>query len=131
MNKLTLSILGAVGLCVAAAGLAGPARADDSAAVQVNNLESSGYKVILNKIGAAPLDQCIVTSVVPGGAITTPVTAGEGSLTDQVEYTTVFRHHGLQRPGQARATVTARCPRLFVPDRCPRHPRLRERGLLC
>ena len=90
MKDLALPILVATGLAAAAAGLAAPARADswehtpptvpfpgstpsaDTAQTVVNNLKSSGYKVILNKIGAGPLDKCTVTSITPGQAIITP-----------------------------------------------------------
>lgn len=40
----------------AAAAPAGP----DSVQDTVNRLESNGYKVILNKVGTAPLEQCTV-----------------------------------------------------------------------
>jgi hypothetical protein len=62
----------------------------DKAQTVVSNLQSNGYKVILNRIGAAPLDQCVVTSVTPGQQITTPVTAGAASVTNQVLFTTVY-----------------------------------------
>jgi hypothetical protein len=98
----------AAGLTAAAAGLAAPACADyweptpptvpfpgstpssDEAQTVVSNLQSSGYRVILNKIGTAPLDQCAVTSVTPGQKITTPITGGAKSITDQVLFTTVY-----------------------------------------
>ena len=62
----------------------------DSAQAVVNNFRSSGYKVILNRIGSLSLDQCTVTSVSPGQAITTPVTAGAKSINQQVVFTTVY-----------------------------------------
>jgi hypothetical protein len=108
MKKFALAVITATGLAVAAAGLAGEARADfweptpptvpfpgsapstDKAQTVVSNLKSSGYKVILNKIGAGPLDQCTVTSITPGQAIITPVTAGANGITYQTLFTTVY-----------------------------------------
>jgi hypothetical protein len=54
----------AAGLCAAIA-LAGVAAADDqqSAREVIEKLESEGYTVRIDKIGTAPLDQCVVTSV--------------------------------------------------------------------
>jgi hypothetical protein len=74
---------------VAFSGPAPPA-SNDPAQTVVSNLQSSGYRVILNKIGTAPLDQCKVTSVSPGNQVITPVTAGAGSLSWKVQYTTVY-----------------------------------------
>jgi hypothetical protein len=103
-----LPLLAITGLGVAATGLAGPARADsweptppitqytgpssstEKADVVVNRLQSSNYRVILNKVGAAPLSQCNVTSIGAGAPVTTPVTGGAKSIVQQVLYTTVF-----------------------------------------
>jgi hypothetical protein len=107
MKVLAVPIIVATGM-VAAAGLATPARADyweptpptvpfygstpssDNARTVVNNLQSNGYKVILNRFGTASLDQCTVTSVTSGQKVTTPVTAGAKGITDQVLFTTVY-----------------------------------------
>ena len=51
-------------------GSAPPAAGHDTAQTVVSNLQSSGYKVILNRVGGAPLDQCTVTSVTPGEPVT-------------------------------------------------------------
>ena len=32
----------------------------------MNNLEAQGFRVIVNKVGTAPLEQCVVSSVRPG-----------------------------------------------------------------
>ena len=108
MKDLAVPVVVAAGLAAAAAVLAGPARADawettppttpyapgptptDNAQTVVSNFQASNYRVILNKVGAGPLDQCKVTSVTPGQAITTPVTGGARSITQQVRYTTVY-----------------------------------------
>ena len=105
-----MSLIGIAGLGAAATSLAGSAGADyweptppispytgaaepattDTAATVVGNLQASNYRVILNKFGSAPLSQCTVTSINPGGTVTTPVTAGAKSIGNQVLYTTVF-----------------------------------------
>lgn len=115
MKRFAIAIVAAAGLAAAAgaliaatSGVAGPAHADtwettpptvpfsgsapstDTAQTVVSNLQGNHYKVILNKIGTASLDKCKVTSVTPGTQIVTPVTAGAGSLTFQVQYTTVY-----------------------------------------
>ena len=108
MNNFAAAVLVAAGCSAAAGLLAGPAQADswettppttpyapgsvptDSAQTVVNNFQSSGYKVILNRVGSLSLDQCTVTSVSPGQAITTPVTAGAKSINQQVVFTTVY-----------------------------------------
>jgi hypothetical protein len=108
VKVLAIPVMVAAGLAAAAAGLAGSAGADsweptpptspfpgsapstDKADVVVNNLKSSNYRVILNKIGTASLDKCTVTSVTPGQAIITPVTGGAKGITQQVLFTTVY-----------------------------------------
>ena len=92
---------------VAAAALAGPARADswepnppapftgpgttnDKADVVVGRLQGNNYKVILNRYGAAPLSQCTVTSITGGQPQWTPTTAGAKTITQTAQFTTVF-----------------------------------------
>jgi hypothetical protein len=53
--------IGIGGTALASAALAG---ADDESATDViSRLQSQGYKVTIDKIGTAPIDQCTVTSV--------------------------------------------------------------------
>jgi hypothetical protein len=56
----------------------GSAPSPDPADVVITRLQNNGYRVILDKVGAAPLDQCKVTSVTPGQQVITPVTGGAG-----------------------------------------------------
>lgn len=60
-----------------------------SAQDTVNELEDNGFKVVLNKMGAGPLDHCTVDSVRPGETVTRPVQSG-GELVDQILYQTVY-----------------------------------------
>ena len=70
MTKLPITAviagtLSAAALTVAAAAAAapsGPASVDQP----VNQLKADGYIVIVNKVGAAPVDQCTVAAVRPG-----------------------------------------------------------------
>ncbi|MBV9515150.1 MAG: hypothetical protein JO280_14095 [Mycobacteriaceae bacterium] len=116
MSRVSLSIVAAgfaaavtaAGAAMTSTGVVGSAGADtwettppttpyapgsapsDKADVVVKNLQSAGYRVILNKVGAAPLDNCTVTSVNPGTQITQLVTAGARGMQNQVLYTTVY-----------------------------------------
>jgi hypothetical protein len=108
MKRYAQLVIVVGGLAASAVGMAGAAGADsweptppttpfpgsgsspDTADVLVSRLQNSGYKVILNKVGEAPLDQCKVTSVTPGQQVTTPVTAGGRGISQQVLFTTVY-----------------------------------------
>jgi hypothetical protein len=108
LNSLRSPGTVAVGLLAATIGPAGPAAADtwdptpptvpfagsspasDDAGTVVSNLTSAGYRVLLNKIGNAPLDKCKVTSVTSGVPATQLVTAGARGMTQKVRYTTAY-----------------------------------------
>jgi hypothetical protein len=49
----------------------------ESAQETITALQASGYKVIVNKVGAVPLAQCTVTAARPGRQITQLVGSGE------------------------------------------------------
>nr|PZN23247.1 MAG: hypothetical protein DIU75_05885 [Mycolicibacterium hassiacum] len=70
-----------VGAAVAAAGLAGadPGKSADEVIAQ---LERDGYSVTIDKIGTAPLSECVVTSIrkETGSPNTKPLRGGEGEL---------------------------------------------------
>lgn len=68
----------------------GSATSNQSAQDVVDQMQSNGYRVIVNRIGALLLDQCAVTSLTDGTPIMTPVTAGAGAMTFQTVYTTAF-----------------------------------------
>ncbi|MBY0286555.1 hypothetical protein [Mycolicibacterium tusciae] len=70
----------------AAAAPAGPRTVQDT----VTSLESNGYKVILNKVGSAPLEQCTVTGVRPGRDVTEFRQNRRDQLVERVLYTTVY-----------------------------------------
>jgi hypothetical protein len=57
---LAAAALGAGGILTAPAGTAS---AQTSAADTISQLESQGYTVNIDRVGSAPLDRCVVTSV--------------------------------------------------------------------
>ena len=93
MNKLAFATITGGALTVVALGfplsaLAAPSGVG-SAQDTVNTLESSGYQVVLNKVGTAPLDLCTVGAVRPGETIVRPVHNGN-NLVNQIVYQTVY-----------------------------------------
>jgi hypothetical protein len=59
---LALTLAGAVAALGMLLSLASPAHAE-SAIVTIGQLEAQGFDVKIDRIGSAPLDQCVVTSV--------------------------------------------------------------------
>lgn len=57
----TLAVIAAI--CGAVAGPAVVASADDSAQTTISQLQQQGYTVNIDRIGTAPMSQCIVTGV--------------------------------------------------------------------
>ncbi|WP_232005039.1 hypothetical protein [Mycobacterium sp. ACS1612] len=50
---------------------------------------NNGFKVVLNKLGAAPLDHCTADSVRPGERVTQPVWEGTAAG-DQIVFQMVY-----------------------------------------
>jgi hypothetical protein len=61
-TKWTLAAVAAA-VCGAIAAPAGLASADESPQDLINRLQSQGYTVNIDRVGTAPLDQCVVTNV--------------------------------------------------------------------
>ena len=55
----------------------------------VNSLQAQGFKVILNRTGSAPLDQCTVSSIRPGQTVVQSSNRDGGRVVQQ-SYTTVY-----------------------------------------
>jgi hypothetical protein len=53
----------AAGVCGAIAAPGGLAFADESPQELISRLQSEGYTVNIDRVGTAPLDQCVVTNV--------------------------------------------------------------------
>ncbi|MFY1621407.1 hypothetical protein [Micromonospora sp. WMMD736] len=75
-----------VGTDAAGAAPTGPSTVDET----VRTLEASGYNVILNRTGAAPLADCTVSEVRPGHTHSTTDSRGGSSLTTTVTSDTVY-----------------------------------------
>ena len=84
VGAVAASGLGLTGFANAAPS--GSARVDDT----VRTLEASGYNVIVNRTGAAPLSSCSVTSVRPGQEHTTFDSRGSSSPSETVLAKTVY-----------------------------------------
>lgn len=65
ITALTVGVLSAAGLALAATAVAAPT-GPSSVGQTVNQLKDDGYTVIVNKVGAASVDQCSVAAVRPG-----------------------------------------------------------------
>lgn len=85
------SVAAALGLGVCAPALAAPT-GQTSAQATISELEDQGFRVILNKVGNAPLDQCSVTAVRPGTDVKHSwIQRGpRGNVNNLVRYTTAY-----------------------------------------
>jgi hypothetical protein len=92
MYALTAS--GAGGLVALSVVLAVPAPAMPtpvgSAQDIVRALEARGYQVIVNMVGTAPLDRCVVTAVRPGPKIAEGTPSAQETALEKPSYTTVY-----------------------------------------
>jgi hypothetical protein len=71
---------------IANAAPSGPSTVDQT----VRTLEASGYNVIINRSGAAPLSQCTVNAVRPGQTHSTTDSRGGSSLNTTITSKTVY-----------------------------------------
>jgi len=88
MKSFSLPVLVAGALATAALGLAGAAGAAPSGAVDasqtVGQLQARGFDVIVNKLGTAPLNQCVVSAVRPGQTFARMDSGAPGAMDDVV-----------------------------------------------
>jgi len=87
--SFTATTLAASAVALAAAANAapsGPSTVDQT----VRTLEASGYNVIVNRSGAAPLSQCTVNAVRPGQTHSTTDSRGGSSLNTTITSKTVY-----------------------------------------
>lgn len=93
MNRFTIATIAGGAFIALVMGFPAGAQAAPSgigsAQDTVNELENSGFKVVLNKVGTAPLDHCTVDSVLPGETVTHAVKAGN-EVVSRVVYQTVY-----------------------------------------
>jgi hypothetical protein len=88
MKSFTLPVIAAGALATAALGLAGAAAAAPSGppnpSQTVGQLQASGFDVIVNKLGTAPLDRCVVSAVRPGQTFSRMDSGAPGAMDDIV-----------------------------------------------
>jgi hypothetical protein len=94
MKSLTLPVLAAGAIVSAALGLAGAAGAAPSgpldASQTVSQLQARGFDVIVNKVGTAPLDRCVVNAVRPGQTFSRMDSGAPGAMDDIVTTVTAM-----------------------------------------
>src|ERR1700730_5995843 len=94
MRTHALTADGGGGLVAGSGALPTPARAMPtpvgSAQDIVRSLEASGFQVIVNTVGTAPLDRCAVTAVRPGPKVAESVTGAQEDALEKPSYTTVY-----------------------------------------
>jgi hypothetical protein len=94
MKYFTMPVIAAGAIATAALGLAGAAGAAPSGASDasqaVSQLQARGFDVIVNKVGTAPLEQCVVSAVRPGQTFTRMDSGAPGAMDDIVTTVTAM-----------------------------------------
>lgn len=94
MKSFTLPVIAAGAIASAALGLAAGAGAAPSGAADasqtVSQLQARGFDVIVNKLGTAPLDQCVVSAVRPGQTFSRMDSGSPGAMDDIVTTVTAM-----------------------------------------
>jgi hypothetical protein len=83
-SALALAAVALAGVAVAAP--TGPSEVDQT----VRTLEASGYNVVINRTGAAPLSECTVSAVRPGQTHSTSDSRGGSSINTTITSQTVY-----------------------------------------
>ncbi|MFV9635499.1 hypothetical protein [Mycobacterium neumannii] len=93
-RRSMLSAVAAAAVLLSAVGLAGVAQSAPSgpgtAIDTIRNLESKGKRVIVNRVGTAPLSQCNVSSVAEGHDVTVRDPVGTTGSQERIRYSTVY-----------------------------------------
>jgi hypothetical protein len=94
MKSFMLPAIAVGAVVTAALGLAGAAGAAPSGALDasqtVDQLQARGFDVIVNKVGTAPLDQCVVNAVRPGQTFSRTDSGVPGAMDDIVTTVTAM-----------------------------------------
>ena len=94
MKSFTLPVIAAGAIATAALGLAGAAAAAPSGPIDasqaIGQLQARGFDVIVNKLGTAPLDQCVVSAVRPGQTFSRMDSGAPGAMDDIVTTVTAM-----------------------------------------
>lgn len=88
LGALGMGAIASAALCMA--GTASAAPTEQSVEQTVKSLQTSGYHVIVNKTGAAPLSNCKVVGVRPGQTHSTNDSRGGGSIKTTIISQTVY-----------------------------------------
>lgn len=88
LGALALGVMASAALF--AGGTAAAAPTEKSVDQTVKSLQTSGYHVIVNRTGAAPLSSCTVVGVRPGQTHSTDDSRGGGSINTTVISRTVY-----------------------------------------
>ncbi|HET7667961.1 MAG TPA: hypothetical protein VFK56_18225 [Mycobacterium sp.] len=94
MKSFVLPVIAAAAIAAGALGSAGAAGAAPSGTVDasqtVGQLQASGFDVIVNKLGTAPLDRCLVSAVRPGQTFSRMDSGAPGAMDDIVTTVTAM-----------------------------------------
>jgi hypothetical protein len=94
MRSFTLPVIAAGAIAAATLGLAGAAGAAPSGSIDasqtVSQLQARGFDVIVNKVGTAPLDRCVVSAVRPGHTFSRMDSGAPGAMDDIVTTVTAM-----------------------------------------
>ena len=74
---ITAALIGAL-LAPAGVATAKPAKPRGNAYQTIGELESAGYDVVIDRVGSAPLGECMVTNVRNPQQVTRTIPVGEG-----------------------------------------------------
>lgn len=88
MKSLAMTAVAVGAFASAAIGLAGSAVAAPTGPSSVNQtvdkLQADGFHVIVNKVGTAPLDECVVSGLRPGQTFSRMDSGAPGAMDDIV-----------------------------------------------
>ena len=89
ITTLAAGVLSAAGLALAGAANAAPS-GPSSVESTISQLQSQGFQVIVNRVGAGQLSDCSVSTVRPGQHFTQQLPIGGGDTARQVVAKTVY-----------------------------------------
>ena len=91
MKSFILPVIAGAAIALNFAGVAAaaPSIAGD-ASQTINQLQARGFEVIVNKLDAAPLDQCVVNAVRPGQTFSRMDSGAPGAMDDIVTTVTAM-----------------------------------------
>jgi hypothetical protein len=79
----TIALIG-VAFVSAGAATAKPAKPGGNAYQTIGELESAGYNVVIDRVGSAPIGECLVTNVRNPQQVTQTIPVGEGKYREYI-----------------------------------------------